>query len=61
MKINKARAKKIVLGQLANYLSQEVVIDGIFDNDEVEIFDNAQNELIKEFTRRAAGEPYHDL
>lgn len=56
--MNKAKAKKIVLGQLASYLETEIIIDGVCLASDIEAVENAQKELIGEFKRRSGGEEY---
>lgn len=53
--MTKAQAKKLVLSQLAGYLGREVIVDGVVDELDLDVFSSAQAELIAEFNRRAAG------
>jgi hypothetical protein len=55
---SKAQAKRIVLGQLASYLRRENIVDGVDDNRDIELMENAQRELIAEFEKRARNELY---
>jgi hypothetical protein len=55
---SKAQAKRIVLGQLASYLRRENIVDEIDDDRDVELMENAQQELIAEFEKRSRGEAY---
>lgn len=54
--MNRKKAKRIVLGQLAGYLRREVIIDGVVDEKDLAVLEAAQKELISEFLRRASGE-----
>ncbi|MDO8728674.1 MAG: hypothetical protein Q7K26_02135 [bacterium] len=51
--MNKAQAKKLILSQLAGYLGREVIVDGVVEDLDMEIFSAAQADLILEFQRRA--------
>ncbi|MFA8336365.1 hypothetical protein [Burkholderia cenocepacia] len=55
--MDKRAIKRVILGQLAAYLSRETPIDGIADAD-LGRADEAIRELIEEFERRSTGEKY---
>lgn len=53
--MNRAHAKKLVLSQLASYPRREVIIDGVVEENDLKVLEDAQADLIAEFTRRGAG------
>lgn len=58
--MNRAQAKRIILGQLCSYLKREVQIDGVDSEKDLAVMEAAQNELIAEFSRRAGNAVYED-